>query len=159
MRKLVRRRPEFESLESLTLLSGFATATHSVAAEVAERATNLGPIVLAGTARGTYRSGATAGSPVTFSATGNISPLGRSTIKGSFQVTVLNPTGTVVISAGRRGAVTADLGGTASSNVVRYTITGGSGRFAGATGSGTATITFSSPDAQGRGRYSTTFQS
>jgi hypothetical protein len=141
------------------LLSGFATATHAAAAEIAERATNLGSIVLSGTAGGTYRTGATAGSPVTFSATGNISPLGRSTIKGSFQITVLNPTGTVVVSAGRRGAVIANISGTASSNVVTYTITGGTGRFAGAAGSGTATITFSPPNARGQGHYSTTFLS
>jgi len=156
MRKPVRRRPVVESLESLMLLSTFAS-THAVAAEVSARGVNAGPIVLEGSARGFYRSGRAPGSPISFMARGNISPLGPATIKGTFQATVNPPTGTVVISAGRRGAVFATLASTEDPNVVTYTITGGRGRFAGASGNGTATINFSTPNARGRGTYSTVF--
>jgi|GEM_PF-5395903 len=158
MRRQVRRRPVVESLESLTLLSALATtATHAVAAEVSARPTNVGPIELVGTAKGVYRNGQAAGAPISFVARGNISPLGRSTIRGNFQATVSPPTGSVTFSEGRRGEVTATLAATEDPSIVTYTITGGKGRFASATGSGTATISFAKANARGLGSYSTTF--
>src|SRR5439155_17428363 len=78
------------------------------------------------------------GSPVTFTAKGTINPLGRATVKGSLLLS--SGTGNLTISA-KRNKVFANLSTTGLGALVFVTITGGTGQFAGASGSAEATVT------------------
>src|SRR5262249_16282228 len=106
-RLMFRRRPEFESLESMLLLSGVAAAGHpyhAAAAMVAShRPVRDAVVSLSGTASGTYRAGRATGL-FTFTGKGTVSPPGHATVKGSF----LMPNGQITIST-RHGKVFANL--------------------------------------------------
>jgi hypothetical protein len=138
-RLLSRRRPEFEALESMLLLSGASATDHHPAAAAAVGRPSLALGSLFGTASGTYSFGRAAGAPVTFSGKGNVSPLGRATVRGSLQLAVASPSGRMIISA-RHGKVFADLSTAGLGAPVFYTITGGTGRWAGAAGLGEAIV-------------------
>src|SRR5262245_33067420 len=139
IRKKFSRRPELESLETMVLLSGVSVLRHSgVAVLVAREPQSSGPILLSGTARGTFRSGRGAGAPTSFSAKGSIGPLGKATLKGSLQFHVANPTGSVTLSVKNKGKLFASLSTQGLGSPVFYTITGGTGAFAGDSGSGEA---------------------
>jgi hypothetical protein len=108
---------------------------------------------LSGTASGTYRAGG-AGS-FNFSGKGTVSPLGRATVKGS----LLMPTGQMTIAT-RHGKVFANLSTTGLSTTVlntsvSYTITGGTGQFAGASGTGAGFLSISPAHGKGaaHGRF------
>jgi hypothetical protein len=137
-RLMFRRRPELESLESMVLLSGMVAAEHPHHAAAAIFATHQpvthAVVSLSGTARGTYRA---TGSGFTFTGTGTVSPLGHSTLKGS----LLIPTGQLTVST-RHGKVFANLSLPQLGAPVSYTITGGTGQFAGASGNGAGILSF-----------------
>ena len=139
-RKLVRRRPEVESLETMVLLSGI-TASEPLSG---------GAVVLSGIAKGTYKT-AKVGEPTTFSEKGTISPLGKVTIKGSIDYLEVHPSGTVTLSSAskKHGTITASLTTAGPFSPVFYTITSATGIFAGDTGSGESVL-MTTP-AKGRG--------
>jgi hypothetical protein len=161
-RMTYRRRPEFESLESMVLLSGVAAAgRHAAAALVATRPVTDALVSLSGTAAGTYRSGKAAGSPVTFTARGSVSPLGKAKVTGSLQLSIASPTGTMTIAAGHN-KVFANLStkGLGAPVFINITITGGAGKFAGASGSGEAIVNIVPANGKGpaHGHLTITFQ-
>jgi hypothetical protein len=150
-RLTIRWRPELESLESMVLLSGVAGAAerpaYAAAAMVATRPVSNAVVSLSGSASGTYRAGRALGSPYSFSGKGNISPLGRASVKGSLQLAA--QTGQMTVAT-RHGKIFANLstpGGVGPP--VNYTITGGTGQFAGASGTGTGVL--STSPSHGRG--------
>jgi hypothetical protein len=143
MRKALQRRPGFEALESMTLLSGLAGAVVFTAAP--------NPIHLTGSIQmGLQRHPAEKGS-------GTISPLGHVTasgnalalaslyLSGSESLTLTTKTGKVFVSV--RGQTPAGYGAAGE-----YTITGGTKVYAGETGSGNIQMTFTGP-----GKYTVIF--
>jgi hypothetical protein len=133
-RRPVRRSPNLEALESKLLLSG-SSDLHSqpTAALVAPVEKSTAPILLVGTLKGTYRE--QGGNPYayTLSESGSLTPIGKATMKGS--INYISLTGSASIS-GKHGKITLSLVTKRSSNVVDYTITGGTKEYAGATGQG-----------------------
>jgi hypothetical protein len=138
MRKLVRRRLELESLESITLLSGVSTAAHDGIAALIEHvpeATHR--VALSGTVTGTFSAAKVIGGPYQFTAKGNVTPLGSVKVTGSIQVLLAtHPFGTMIIKTPNgnidvRFAETkpSPLGGTVSTE-----ITGGTGKYQFASG-------------------------
>jgi hypothetical protein len=157
IRKKFGRRPELESLEAMVLLSGTSVVRHSVgAALVAPVAKTSGPIVLSGTARGTFQSGRGAVAATSFSAKGPISPLGKATLRGTLQLQTANPTGSVTLTVKKHGQLFASLTTKGLGSPVFYTITGGTGTFAGDSGSGEAILTTSGSS---HGKVTITFES
>jgi hypothetical protein len=156
IRKKFCRRPELESLEAMVLLSGTSVVRHSgVAALVAPVAKTAGPIVLSGSARGTFQAEGGAGAPTSFSGKGHISPLGNATLKGSLQLAIANPTGSVTLTVKKHGQLFASLSTKGLGSPVFYTITGGTGTFAGDSGSGEAILT---TKGSSHGRVTITFE-
>ncbi len=157
--KRFHRRPEVESLETMVLLSGFRGVEHGgVPAMAGPHAVADTAIVLLGSAKGTYKSGIGIGLANTFSAKGNLSPLGKITLKGSINYNAVNPTGTVTLSSAIRkhGKTTASLRTQGVFHPVFYTITGATGTYAGDTGSGE--VLLSSTATRGRnGKVTMTF--
>jgi len=139
IRKRFRRRPEFESLESMVLLSGGFAPEHGLAALVVTGPKVKTPIALTGSAIGNYRFGHGLGTPINFGAIGLIKPLGGLTLKGSMLFEIQNPTGQVTISTSH-GKVFATLSATSPGSVFSYTITGGTGKWANASGTGDAFV-------------------
>jgi hypothetical protein len=147
MRQSFRRRPEVESLESMVLLSGLSMVERpGVAALVARQAQINSSTPLSGTATGTYTE--RRGAPIHFSAKGSFSSLGNSTLKGTLNLSTGNASGKVTISVKKQGKVFANLTEAGVGSPVLYTITGGTGKLAGASGSGEAFFTVG----VGRGR-------
>jgi hypothetical protein len=158
IRKRFRRRPEFESLESMLLLGAFAPEHPSAAAVVATVAKVKGPVVLSGSAIGTYHLGKGLGTPITIATVGLIRPLGLLKLKGSILFEIANPTGRLTFNTAR-GKVFANVNATAPGSLFSYTITGGTGRWANLSGGGEALV--STVPSRGRGssngRISITF--
>jgi hypothetical protein len=132
MRKTLQRRPGFELLESLTLLSGLPGAAVSSAAPNPIHLT--GSIEIVAILRPPY---------ATAKGSGSISPLGHVTesanglsllTRTSESLTLTARTGKVFVSI---SGLTPDYSGTAG----KYTITGGTKAYARETGSGNIQIT------------------
>lgn len=135
-------RPAVESLESLMLMTAAPGRLHAMVMPAAEVATQATPaIALHGTIRGT---GTLVGSTLTVHAAGQLGKVGLATITASGSIT--DPPASITLAT-RRGklvltAVTpAVIAGTSGS--VHYTITGGTGAYAHATGSGTIAGSYS----------------
>jgi hypothetical protein len=159
LRKRFRRHLGFESLESMLLLSGGLAAEHpGVPVLVAKAAKVKGPITLTGSAIGTYRLGHAFGTPVNFSAVGQIKPLGHLTLKGSLLLGIKDPTGRMTMSTAH-GKVFATLNASSAGEVFTYTITGGTGKWAKESGTGEALVLTVPSKAKGssHGRFSVTF--
>jgi hypothetical protein len=141
-RRTFRRRPEFESLEAMTLLSGLSLGQH--AAALVAHATSSGPIHLSGVLHGTYRLSGDLTAPISFSGSGNVSPAGHVNINGSVQGT----SGSLMLKS-KHGLIFANLStqapGTSTVLAVTYQITGGTKSYANAGGSGSGTITLQLP--------------
>ena len=116
------------------------------------------PIILTGSAIGTYRFGHTFGTPVNFSAVGQIKPLGHLTLKGSLLLGIQNPTGRVTISTAH-GKVYATLNASSAGEVFTYKITGGTGKWVHESGAGEALVTTVPSKAKGssHGRFGIAF--
>jgi len=146
IRRTIRQCPQFESLESMVLLSGVSVARHAtVAGLIAAPDTRIGgPIVLSGTAQGTYHFGPEEGSParpvvrVNFRAKGFVVPVGKVTLKGTM-VHYLVTGGTYTLSS-KHGKIFGDLI-TEGLSPAFYSITGGTGKWTGVSGSGEALLT------------------
>jgi len=140
-RRSFRRRLEFESLESMLMLSGIAGAGHHAAAVLlAKEAQSTTTILLQGTVKGTYHYATALGGVSLFTAKGSLTPVGSVTLNGSINYTLATPGGTMTIST-KHGKIKADLGTERLSNRVSYNITGGTGKYVGASGSGEAVFT------------------
>jgi hypothetical protein len=127
IRKTVRRRPEFESLESMLLLSGIAVHRHH-AAEALVAPAMTSP--LSGTASGTFSAGkrAAAGEPVSLTTHGYISPVGRVTETATFPLFGSTGPQNVTMSIGH-DKVTSTMSAVEFGIPVSYEITGATGKF------------------------------
>ena len=135
--KRFHRRPEVESLETMVLLSGVSAVEHpGVPAMMVIDPQVANPIVITGTAKGTYRS--SSAGLTAFSDKGTLSPLGKVALKGSINYGAASPTGavTIVSASKKHGKITASLSTLGPNQPVFFTITGSSGIYAGDTGSG-----------------------
>jgi hypothetical protein len=161
MKKVSRRRPELESLESLTLLSGVEGVVHghpAVPATVVTTASRAHPLTLQGTIAAkslvtTKRDGTTA----TISGSGTLRPIGPITLSGTlnFDAQGRQTSGALILVSRGSNKLLANLEQSApGSNQFQYTITGGIKAFLYASGSGKATLQTHSagaPTQQGAG--------
>lgn len=143
MRAMKRRRPEFECLESMRLLSGVGGA--------AADAVVPNPLHLAGSVHGTYH---VKGIVSTSKGSGSISPLGHVTESG--KSLFLAGTGSDTMST-KQGKLFVDLSvrplGSAFAGT--YTIVGGTKAYAGETGSGNVLVTLVGTSTHGK--YTSTY--
>jgi len=170
-RNRARIRPEVEGLESMTLLSGVAASVHTAASAMVTAPVQT--VSLSGTAHGNYvsrQSNPDTGTLYSFNARGMIAPVGRTFDFGSFhtpgfiqngqtqgRLTLVGPRGTL------RMTITEVTPTTDPTNVFHftYTITGGTGRFRNAQGTGNLDVTLTpamtSSIRVGHGRLSLAF--
>jgi hypothetical protein len=109
-RKGHRRYIDFESLESLALMS-VAAGTHQehLLALIAREQAG-GPVQLVGTVKGTYHSKRGAGAPMEINAKGPLNSIGRLTVKGTITLSSTKPAGSSTLS-GKQGKLhTAAIG-------------------------------------------------
>ncbi len=142
MKKSTRIRPVLESLESMMLLSTMTPDVHELAKKTpVVTPIESGPVTLAGTLHGT---GTTNGTTASLSGSGNLGKVGIADFK--LHVTLASPPTTVTLAT-RRGnldlSTTSPLVGSGSTGSTTYTITGGTKFYADATGSGSATASYS----------------
>ncbi len=136
LRHAMRRRPQLESLETMVLPSGIAAA--------ALVATPSSPIALSGVSTGKYHVKAGVSD---FTASGKLSPLGHSTLKGSIGAAASGHgyAGSLTIKAAKGKLSVAvtylRLAGSLSEAEYSYQITGATGHLKGATGDGDAIVT------------------
>jgi hypothetical protein len=148
MNSRFRRRPQVESLESMTLLSGASAAVGGSIAAMTSQVLHLDGMI-----KGTYHEHLPipdVGKSYTFTGSGQINPLGRSSLSGSVQtlgfIASGHAHGTLVLS-NAHGSVTLQLTGPAQQgfaslpHTFSYTITSASGKFKGDTGSGMVALT------------------
>jgi hypothetical protein len=160
-RRSLRRRLEFESLESMVLLSGPSAPEHSgVHALAVEKAKATHPIVLTGGAIGNYRSGHGFGAQSKITGLGSIEPFGLVSLSGTLLLNVPNPAGRLVISTGH-GKVYVNVSGTSAQSLFSYSITHGTRKWTGVSGKGEVMITMVPVGSTGssHGRVSLTFLS
>ena len=159
--------PQVEGLESMTLLSGVAAAVHHGHAVVQTATTQTQNLSLSGTVHGQYfaqSSNPDTGSTYSITAFGRISPLGRTAVTGSYQTPgfILNGTahGSLTLTAAH-GSLTLKLdqagpipqNSSGGSRLFQFTITGGTGAYAGAQGSGTVNVTLDSSNSLNLGGH------
>ena len=139
-RKMFRWRPEFESMESIVLLSAVSIAGRSGAAAVAELKAKSHSILLSGTVSGTYSVGGVSGVGENLLRQGLDHPSWQSDaerIDPAYDPEAqwirydLDQAGQGLRQAGPNGV----------GSPVFYTITGGTGKLAGVSGTGEALIT------------------
>jgi hypothetical protein len=150
MREHLRRRPQLESLESMTLLSGSAAAVGgAIAALVAPPAPTSGHMIrLTGTAKGRFHAhinNPDTGKDFTFFGSGQVAPLGHVDLTGHIHspgfIANGHSTGLLVLS-NPKGSVTLSLIGPVQSgftpvpDTFTFKITNASGKFKGDTGTG-----------------------
>jgi len=134
MRKTLQRRPGFEALESMTLLSGLAGAAASIGAPH--------PIQLTGSIKIEVKFHHP--QPTDMGA-GSISPLGHVTESGGDSMSLIMGDGESITLTTKTGKIFVTISGltdTGNGNDGEYTITGGTKAYAGETGSGHVHITY-----------------
>jgi hypothetical protein len=158
MSKRFGRRPEFETMENLVLLSGASVVGQQDAAALVAREPQMSkPILLDGRAEGSYKKDAGVNEPLRLTGTGNIHPVGlRTAIKGSVQLVAGGVTGSVTLTS-VKGSIRTNLSASGPGSLVLYTITSGSGRFAHAAGQGVATFTTVPSRNPALGKFTITF--
>jgi hypothetical protein len=113
---------------------------HGVHALIATKAKDVDLIVLTGGAIGNYRSGHGLGAPINFTGLGSINPLSRLMLKGTLLLNVPNPAGKLVLST-LHGKVYVTLSKASGAIPFSYTITGGTRKWTGVSGTGEAIVT------------------
>jgi len=158
IRRTSQRRLEFESLESMELLSGVglipshAMADHHTSHQASRALVAGESLVLSGVVNGRYHVvGKTAAA---FNGRGVLSQVGKTQLRGKIEL-ASPASGQLILSFGRRGKLFVDvtsatLGG-ASTYQIAYQITGGTRSFAGDTGGGVATVQI--PGLRPRGHF------
>lgn len=136
MKKSNRIRPVVESLESMMLLSTATAGLHAVAQVAAEATT----VALHGTIKGT---GTIAGTTLTVHGSGKLGKVGVATLTGSGDlaappdsITIDTHKGDLVLTATEKQVISG------TSGHVTYTISSGTGKYAGVTGSGLLSGTY-----------------
>jgi hypothetical protein len=143
MRKQLRRRPEVEGLEAMTLLSGMMGVASQAVEALAKTPALPNPLDLTGTLSGTVTE---KGHGETIKAAGHLSPIGKVSFSGP--ATGFSSSGglTNLAIPGKAGKLFVSLNltpaGTSLSGT--YTITGGTKTLAGETGSGKVTVAITS---------------
>jgi hypothetical protein len=167
-RRNFRKQLEFESLESMELLSvagmamPHAEIPHHVAThvQVHRDRTGLVPevaLTLSGNGRGSYRM-VGGGSAAIFTGRGNFSGVGNARLQGRITLDASGNSAQMSLNLGRRGKLfVSALGPMASGGGITYQITGGTRTFAGDTGSGSGAVTFV-PSSIARGHFFLTLQ-
>ena len=155
-----KRRLEFESLESMQLLSGVGeTVPHAMvldaAAQVHRAPVEDVALNLSGTIRGTFRV-AGRGTAASFSGRGPVSPVGKAQLKGNIDLG--GSGGQLTLNFRKRGKVFASVTGGTAAGGYTYQITGGTRTFAGDTGTGVAFVNILSPG-RTHGRFALSLQS
>ena len=174
MRESRSRRPQLETLESVTLLSAMAgVAARSMPSVPAATVSPSTPatansLSISGTVHGSYLQHLgppDTGGTIRFIAIGKLSGLGHTIEYGSIQlpgftanpqvkgtVTLVAPKGTVTLQLAQVPATTSATGGSSAVLVnsyhLGYTITAGTGAFAGDQGSGTVDLKLYAPSAK-----------
>jgi hypothetical protein len=136
------RRPEVESLESMTLLSGVAAMVHPAAPQT---------LHLVGTLHGTFTSTRGAG-PSSVTASGTLTPLGKVNFTGKLPTASLSATSGNVSLSNKQGKLLIGLNVVGLSGT--YTINGGTKAYAGDTGTGSFSIALISAK---NGKFTATF--
>lgn len=178
MRAPKKLRPQFESLESMALLSGMGTAVH---AHVMAQNPPVIPAPLTGTINGTYvarRQSGPARVDVSFYGAGRVAPIGGAALNGLVHLT--DPLGSLVTDLGgntlrlrgRRGNLTLQVttatgaaDGAPGHFTLTYTVSAASGAYQGElgqTGSIDASLrssipSFARPSSFDLGRFTMTF--
>lgn len=152
-----KRNPEFESLESMQLLSGAGAAVHHAMVHDRVAQVHRAPVGdvalnLSGTVQGTYR--VVGGAAARFNGRGMVSPLGKAHLKGKISLT--SSGGQLTLNFGRRGKVFAAVGGGTTAGGYLYQITGGTRTFAGDSGTGVAIVSL--PSLSPRGHFALSLQ-
>jgi hypothetical protein len=152
-RKTLRRRPEVEALESMTLLSGMAGAVHEAATAVPN------PLNLTGSVHGFVTAKSPSAPTGTVNASGTVSPVGKVSIAGKVALASVSgtpqalalttPKGKLILSASLTGSAATGFSGT-------YTIVGGTKSLAGETGHGALTVILT-PKTLKTGKFTATF--
>jgi hypothetical protein len=146
MRKRMSRRPEVETLESMTLLSGIGIAGgggHAVQA-LAKTAPLPNPLVLTGTLTGNIQ---TKKGHHLLSVKGNLSPIGKVNFSTTAPPAGLTagPTNLVIPHGTAKLFLTINLTTPGTSLSGTYTVTGGTKNLAGETGSGNVSAMLTGP--------------
>jgi hypothetical protein len=144
MRKRMRRRPEVEGLEAMTLLSGgMAAMAHQAVEVAAKKPVFPNPIHLVGTLNGTLTQSAKGNS---IKVSGKITPVGKVSFTGPQPPTLLTGGVSNLVVPGKLGKVFVSLNLTPSGTSLSgtYTIVGGTKALAGETGSGNVTVALTS---------------
>jgi hypothetical protein len=137
MRKQMRRRPEVERLESMTLLSG--VAAHAATPTIPH------PLVLSGSIHGSLLAKGASKTSGVVNASGTFPLAGKLTFKGSLAASATgSETGSLTATSTKLGKlfVTVNLTRSATSFTGTYQVTGGTGAFANESGSGNVQGTF-----------------
>ena len=160
-----KRHLEFESLETMELLSGAGTAlSHAMAHHLmpqAHRGTRPsvggGALDLSATVQGNYHVAGK--SAVNFTGRGPINTLGNAHLQGKIGYGAAAGSGKFTLNFGKRGKVSAIITGQTDTNTYNYQIIGGTRTFAGDSGSGVAVVNIlSASGGQSRGRFALTFE-
>ena len=145
-RKTYRHRPSVELLESMVLLSGFSGVKHHAAPALVTRLPDASTVTnVSGTLKGTFTSAAGDG-PYHLTGSGAISPLGHTTVKGSYVVSGpdLQLAGTLTLTTSKGNIVLATVVETTEfgklPGPVSMTITKGTKHFKGISGSGSGSL-------------------
>jgi len=150
MRTFRRFSPQVEGVESRALLSGGASVAPMIFPP---------PVLVRGQARGAvvvFPSIPDVGTRYALSGVGDMSPMGRVSVRGSIQTTSFagQPTGTVTL-ANRFGSVELRVTGRTGqdgSNAYQFEVASATGRFAHLNGTG-GVLELTAPNAPGRGRF------
>jgi hypothetical protein len=173
MRPRNHARPQLESMETLTLLSGIAATAFSLPNHVEVSTTTGTKLTLGGTARGVFLTHQTSTARnYSIDAAGTLTPIGKTAIAGSLHVnlgissgppsgtlTLVTSKGTLTLQIPESVALPVGLPTpTAKDEIVdTYVITKGTGAYKGDTGSGVVEFTFDSARAYQVGQVRITF--
>jgi hypothetical protein len=161
IRKTCRRRPSFESLESMVLLSGFSAVTHHAAPALM---TKLPDASTASKVSGTLRGTITIETPLPFKASGVVSPFGHTTAKGSFLLSAETPSmsnpslsGTFTLTTSK-GNIVVDATDTSLGKIpLSLTVIKGTKHLSGIVGSGSGSTTWTVNPKPHGGKFGGTF--
>jgi hypothetical protein len=160
IRKTCRRRPSFESLESMVLLSGFSAVTHHAAPALM---TKLPDASTASKVSGTLRGTITIETPLPFKASGVVSPFGHTTAKGSFLLSAETPSmsnpslsGTFTLTTSK-GNIVVDATDTSLGKIPLSLTVIGTKHLSGIVGSGSGSTTWTVNPKPHGGKFGGTF--
>jgi hypothetical protein len=135
-RKALRRRPRLESLESIALLSGFSAALHhAVPALIATEPRSLTAAVLLGSFNGKWMR-KTLTAPISFTGNGSVAGAAASLTGSLPHGVIAGGSATIKTSHGKITTHSTEKSGSA----ITFTVTGGTGKSEGASGTGTGNL-------------------